>query len=927
MAKAPAEVPLLDFGSDKLKTEYCIDLHTRDRQVAENTARVKGRIAESPDHNGHIAVVCYGPSLEDTWEELRQFTYIITCSGAHKFLIDRGIIPTWHAEVDPRPHKAELIGEPHKDVEYLVASVVHSDVLDLLEGYNVKLWHVYSHEAERKGVPYVFPRGEWALTGGTNVGLRALVLARFMGFKRVTLFGMDFSFKSDGTQHAGWHPKEFPQYLAVEADGETFYTNVAMLSYAQSFFHETRQLGFTEFNVRGNGLVQAKVREALRTDPQFLTTRSTVGMLAAQTPDVISPEYLELNRQLHQTNAAFGISGSKRAEMVKTLVQATKAESVLDYGCGKGTLARALPFPIWEYDPAIPGKDDLPRPADLVICTDVLEHIEPEYLGNVLLDLKRVVLKVCYAVINTGPAQKKLPDGRNAHLIQQPLKWWEQTLAQFFEVAKITQEGAELTAILGPQKMPPKLVKPAATQTEQGAAAPAVAPPDISHRITPTRHKGTEIRFHTPNGITEWRARSLFTKEPATIQWIESFQPGEVLYDTGANVGGYSVWAAKRRGVKVYAFEPEAENYALLVRNLMLNDVPANAYCVALSDRPQVGLLHLGQVEAGGSCHSFGEAVDPYLNPRPAQGPQQGCMGVTLDELVAAGLPKPNHIKIDVDGLEFKVIKGAEKTLGNCSVRSVLMEVNDALPEHREMLRFMGELGYTFDAAQVEAARRKDGPFKGVAEYVFTKVSPITTALVQAVERAKIGTEPFAYIYLENALPSDTYSALMAAMPETFEPIKKTRNLAGYPKRFTAEPVGDIWEQVTAALRSGPFKDALCRKFGVDCTDLTDETLLIRDKPGYAIGPHTDSPDKVISALFYLEGEEGTSLYVPKKAGFTCPGGPHHPVSKFTRVKTAAFMSNSLFAFLKTDTSFHGVERTKHQRTVLLYDVRKGAAK
>jgi hypothetical protein len=93
-----------------------------------------------------------------------------------------------------------------------------------------------------------------------------------------------------------------------------------------------------------------------------------------------------------------------------------------------------LDFPIWEYDPAIPEKAESPRPADLVVCTDVLEHIEPDHLKAVLKDLKRCVKRMGYFVINTGPARKTLPDGRNTHLIQQDREWWRNTLGRYFTV-------------------------------------------------------------------------------------------------------------------------------------------------------------------------------------------------------------------------------------------------------------------------------------------------------------------------------------------------------------------------------------------------------------------------------------------------------------------------------------------------------------
>ncbi len=82
------------------------------------------------------------------------------------------------------------------------------------------------------------------------------------------------------------------------------------------------------------------------------------------------------------------------------------AQSVLDYGCGKGTLAEAVSFEIREYDPAIAGKDENPLPADLVICTDALEHIEPEYLDAVLVHIASLTRMAAFFVVHTGRAQK-----------------------------------------------------------------------------------------------------------------------------------------------------------------------------------------------------------------------------------------------------------------------------------------------------------------------------------------------------------------------------------------------------------------------------------------------------------------------------------------------------------------------------------------
>ncbi len=86
------------------------------------------------------------------------------------------------------------------------------------------------------------------------------------------------------------------------------------------------------------------------------------------------------------------------------------------------------------YDPAIEGLDDEPEPADLVVCGDVLEHIEPECLDAVLDDLKRCTVKAIFLTVATRPAKKTLSDGRNAHLIQQPAEWWLPKIMQRWEL-------------------------------------------------------------------------------------------------------------------------------------------------------------------------------------------------------------------------------------------------------------------------------------------------------------------------------------------------------------------------------------------------------------------------------------------------------------------------------------------------------------
>jgi FkbM family methyltransferase len=249
---------------------------------------------------------------------------------------------------------------------------------------------------------------------------------------------------------------------------------------------------------------------------------------------------------------------------------------------------------------------------------------------------------------------------------------------------------------------------------------------DEYERLNPRcelEHAGVTVVYATPNQHTRWRVDTLHTKEPDTLAWIASFARDDVLVDVGANVGMYTVLAAKTRGARVYAFEPEAQNYALLNRNILLNGIGdrVKAFCLALSDAAGLSELHLSDLQAGGSCHSLGERVDFKHEPmQPAF--SQGCVAARLDDLVATGaVPQPTHLKIDVDGFEPKVVRGAARVVRDRRLRSLLVEINQNLADHRELVAELGALGFAHDPAQVARVERKEGVFKGCAEYVFRR--------------------------------------------------------------------------------------------------------------------------------------------------------------------------------------------------------------
>lgn len=155
----------------------------------------------------------------------------------------------------------------------------------------------------------------------------------------------------------------------------------------------------------------------------------------------ITEEYRKLQQELHQ-NPNYGVASLAFAPLVAELIRQAGVRSVSDYGAGKKNLLKGLTqagisgIQYQPYDPAFPEYGP-PQSADLVCCIDVLEHIEPDLIDNVIDELARITTGVGFFSIHMGPAGKVLSDGRNAHLIQKPSSWWLPKLVRHFEIAQL----------------------------------------------------------------------------------------------------------------------------------------------------------------------------------------------------------------------------------------------------------------------------------------------------------------------------------------------------------------------------------------------------------------------------------------------------------------------------------------------------------
>lgn len=141
---------------------------------------------------------------------------------------------------------------------------------------------------------------------------------------------------------------------------------------------------------------------------------------------MITEAYRIQNRLMHAEDDTYGRMGKLYVDHVNYVANQIGAASILDYGCGKSTLRQAMPgWPDFrEYDPAVAGKEGLPDKADLVVCTDVMEHIEPQFCDEVLDHIQALAMRGVFFVIAIKPAIKPLPDGTNPHKILESEIWW-----------------------------------------------------------------------------------------------------------------------------------------------------------------------------------------------------------------------------------------------------------------------------------------------------------------------------------------------------------------------------------------------------------------------------------------------------------------------------------------------------------------------
>ncbi|MCB1145062.1 MAG: FkbM family methyltransferase [Leptospiraceae bacterium] len=195
------------------------------------------------------------------------------------------------------------------------------------------------------------------------------------------------------------------------------------------------------------------------------------------------------------------------------------------------------------------------------------------------------------------------------------------------------------------------------------------------------RHNGIELQFTTPNALNKFRAETFSTKEPETLEWIDSITSTQILWDIGANVGLYSCYAAKSRGCKVFAFEPSIFNLELLARNVHLNKLSNSIIIIPipLCEGLSFNKFNMSFIGWGGALSTFGKEYG-HDGKKLNKVFEYQLLGLSMDEAIdRLFIPQPDFIKMDVDGLEQLILAGGNKTLKK--VKSISIEVNEDFQE------------------------------------------------------------------------------------------------------------------------------------------------------------------------------------------------------------------------------------------------------
>ena len=231
------------------------------------------------------------------------------------------------------------------------------------------------------------------------------------------------------------------------------------------------------------------------------------------------------------------------------------------------------------------------------------------------------------------------------------------------------------------------------------------------------------LKYYCLGWIPLWRSQTLFTKEPEMIEWVDSMDKDKILWDIGANVGLYSVYAGLK-GMQVFAFEPSSLNTFLISKNIEINNLKDNVFLfpIAISDKNEFGYLNMTSTALGGALNEFNETDIETVGEGTYEEKvifKQGMFAYSTDELIEKyNFEIPDYIKIDVDSIEDRIVYGADKTLSNEKVKGVFLELDETEERTQKLIDFLSEKGLKLIEKR-QSPYFKDSKFNTQFNYIF----------------------------------------------------------------------------------------------------------------------------------------------------------------------------------------------------------------
>ncbi len=216
------------------------------------------------------------------------------------------------------------------------------------------------------------------------------------------------------------------------------------------------------------------------------------------------------------------------------------------------------------------------------------------------------------------------------------------------------------------------------------------------------KHNGIDMTFFAPNALIRYRIRTFATKEPETLDWIDSFDSNAVVWDIGANIGLYSIYATKKKNARVFAFEPSVFNLEFLAKNIHANQLQEKVviFPLALSNITNFNLFKMNNPVWGGALSAFGVDFDQYGEYFNTSF-EYSILGLSADNAIGTfNILSPDYIKIDVDGIEHLILEGASHILK--TVKSVLVEIDESFIEQsKQSEKYLLDAGLTLSEKHI----------------------------------------------------------------------------------------------------------------------------------------------------------------------------------------------------------------------------------